>query len=111
MANGDPGTDVKTSPWMFGLFAGIFSSANGRWVPMSQLRRFSSVGAWMLSFGMIAYGTFSIVTPSDFLGRYGLFGLTVLCFGMVIVALLSFLLFLWIGGQKYGVEEKDQESD
>ena len=29
MVNGDPGTGVKTNPWMFGLFAGIFSSANG----------------------------------------------------------------------------------
>ena len=111
MANGETGSDLKKNPWMFGLLAGIFSSADGRWVPMSQLRRFSSVGAWMLCFGMIAYGTFSIVRPSHFLGRYGLFGLTVLCLGMVIVALLSFWLFLWIGGQKYGVEEKDQKSD
>lgn len=38
-----------------GLFAGLFSSADGSWIPMEQLRRMSATGAWMLFFGFVAY--------------------------------------------------------
>ena len=98
----------QKQPWMAGLFAGIFSSASGTWIPMSQLRRFSSVGAWMLAFGMIAYGMFWSANKTGALKSLDICELSLLCIGAIGVAAGSFWLFLRIGGRKYGVE-KDQD--
>ncbi|MDE0079979.1 MAG: hypothetical protein OXN90_20085, partial [Gemmatimonadota bacterium] len=83
------------------LLAGIFSSSDGTWVPMPQLRRFSSVGAWMVAFGMIAYGSLHSSEVSEFIKCYGIVSFFLLYFA---VALGSYAGFLWIGGQQYGVE-------
>lgn len=92
---------------MVGLFAGIFSSANGRWVPMSQLRRFSSVGAWMLAFGMTSYGTLRLAENSDLLRNIGVLGLVLFYFFSLFLAAASFCIFLRIGGRKFGVEKEN----
>ena len=102
MTNGKGETPPKT-PWMFGILAGIFSSSDGTWVPMSQLRRFSSVGAWMLAFGMLAYGALHSSEVSNFIRHYGIVLFFLLYFAM---ALGSYVAFLWIGGQQYGKEEQ-----
>ena len=87
---------TKGIPRMTGLFAGIFSSADGTWVPMPQLRRFSSVGAWALSFGMTVYGVCWLVERSGVLNCIGVGELCLLGIfaGMVlffmIVAVVSF---------------------
>ena len=95
----------QKQPWMVGLFAGIFSSSDGTWVPMSQLRRFSSVVAWMLAFGVTAYGMFwIIVEKSDALKDVDICGLSLLGVGVMVFAAGSFWLFLAIGGRKYGAE-------
>ena len=95
----------KKTPWMAGLFAGIFSSAAGDWVPMSQLRRFSSVGAWVVFFGSSSYGLFKFAdfTYAPNYVDKALF--VVLWLLNVVIAAASFPFFLWIGGKKFGVEK------
>ena len=70
---------------------------------MEQLRRFSSVGAWIWAFGVSAYGIFRIVEKSKALDRLdtSLSGLFFLWFGMMVVAAVSFLVFLQIGGHNF----------
>lgn len=103
----------KSVPRMTGLFAGIFSSASGTWVPMPQLRRFTSVGAWALFFGLVVYEVFWLVEESGVINRIGgsvssLLWLLAKTVGfLAATALVSFWLFLWIGGKKYGVESVD----
>ena len=101
--------EQKKTPWMAGLFAGIFSSSAGDWVPMSQLRRFSSVGAWAIFFLSSSYGIFRLAESSVKCGQ-----LDPLTFGglwvlMFLVAVASFYVFLWIGGARFGVEKVDEE--
>ena len=108
-------TDSKKTPWMAGLFAGIFSSADGKWVPMEQLRRFSSVGAWIWAFGIIAYGIFWIVEKSKVLDRFDptlmnlILGIGLMTILMMIVAGSSFAGFLWIGGQEFKGERNSKK--
>ena len=95
------GTTSPKAPWMVGILAGIFSSSDGTWVPLPQLRRFSSVGAWMLAYGMLAYGALHSPEVSESIRCYGIVLFFLLYFA---VALGSYAGFLWIGGQQYGVE-------
>ena len=99
--------DSKKTPWMAGLFAGIFSSADGTWVPMEQLRRFSSVGAWVWGFGVSAYGIFRIAKNSGGVDCIGIWELLLLWIIMMILAGLSFWAFLWIGSSIFQGERKD----
>lgn len=107
--NSEPtGTNSTKPPWIAGLFAGIFSSADGTWVPMSQLRRFSSVASWMFAFGTTSYGTFRLAERSDIFGHIGIVGLGILYVVLLCLAAATFCIFLRIGGQRFGVEkEKD----
>ena len=65
----------------------------------------------MLSFGMIAYGTFWIAERSDALDHIGIGELSLLCIFMMLVAWASFLGFLWIGGRKFGAEVVEDERE
>ena len=78
-----------------GIFAGLFSSADGRWVPIQQLRRMSATAAWMLFYGFVAYAATKakIADPWGFLG-------------IVVLGPLSFWLFLVIGGHAFAGERK-----
>ena len=96
---------------MAGLFAGIFSSANGTWVPMEQLRRFSSVGAWVWGFAVITYGIFWIAKKSKVLGLIGIWELLLLWVVMMILAGLSFGGFLYIGSRVFQGEEKENPGE
>ena len=79
-----------------GIFAGLFSSANGRWVPIRQLRRMSATAAWMLFYGFLAYGA----VDADLAKQWGLCGLL----GIAALGPLSFWLFLFIGGHVFSGE-------
>ena len=68
---------------------------------MPQLRRFSSVGAWMLAFGMIAYGAFHSPEVSESIKCYGVVPFFLLYLAM---ALGSYVGFLWLGGYQYEVQ-------
>ena len=98
-------SEVKKTPWMAGLFAGIFSSSDGTWVPMSQLRRFSSVGAWIIFFLGSGYGVLRLSESSEKDFHYDPATLICLWVAVLVIAVVSFLAFLWIGGQPFGVEE------
>ena len=98
----------QTKPrWMFGLFAGLFSSSTGTWVPMRQLVRFSSVAAWMLAYGMVAYGVFTVVEMKSFPALSGI-ELVVGAAAMLVLAWGSFWGFLKCGGRKYDKYEKGE---
>ena len=90
-----------------GLFAGTFSSARGDWVPMRQLRRMTSTAAWLLCFGIAAYGLFERgpslkhVTPPALLCFWG---------GFMVVAAGSFWAFLWLGSRVFQGEKSGDET-
>ena len=98
-------SDSKKTPWMAGLFAGIFSSSDGTWVPMSQLRRFSSVGAWMIFFLGSGYGVLRLGGSSEKAFHYSPEVLGWIWIFVLAIAIVSFLAFLWIGALSFGVEE------
>ena len=97
-------------PWMAGLFAGIFSSADGTWVPMSQLRRFSSVASWMLAFSMTSFGILRLAEGSEALDNIGILCLLGLYLFSLALAAASFCAFLWIGGWRFGSNEDKKDS-
>lgn len=80
-----------------GIFAGLFSSADGSWVRMQQLRRMSAVAAWMLFFGFVAYGAID----AGLVKQWGVWGLL----GIVVLGPVSFWLFLWFGGRTFAGEQ------
>ena len=55
----------------------------------------------MLAFGMIAYGAFHSPGVSEFIKCYGIVSFFLLYF---VMALGSYVGFLWIGSRQYGVE-------
>ena len=93
---------------ILGLFTGILNSADGSWILMSQLRRMSSVVAWMVHLVFLAY-VVSYMPPFHHLFELEGSDLAVLC--LICTVLLwppiSFGLFLWIGGIRWGVETID----
>ena len=97
MANSDP-------PRMTGLFAGILSAANGTWIPMPELRRMSSVAAWMLCFGSTTYLILRIAEKSSALSKVGPGHLLLLLLVLAVFALITFCLFLRIGCRQIGYE-------
>ena len=81
-----------------GLFAGLFSSTSGTWIPMGQLRRMSATAAWMLFYGFVAYGANG---TKDDLTTYAVAGILVL--GPV-----SYVVFLALGGIVYPPGERPE---
>lgn len=91
--------DKKPLERQIGLFAGLFSAADGGWIRMPQLRRISATGAWMVFYGFIAYG--AVKTKLDLCGLLGLSALGV----------VSYLLFLGIGGLVFPGEQETKKAD
>ena len=80
-----------------GLFAGLFSSTNGTWIPMGQLRRMSSTAAWMLFYGFVAYGA---IDAKD-LANWALLGI-------IVLGPVSYAVFLLLGGLVYCPGERKE---
>ena len=102
-------SDSEKTPWMAGLFAGIFSSSDGTWVPMGQLRRFSSVGAWAVFFVSSGYGMFRLAERSVGWGKLDITTVGCVWLFVVLVAVASFWVFLEIGSREFGVEGVDKK--
>ena len=75
------------------VFAGLFSSPDGTWMPLRHLRRISATAAWMLFFGFVIYG----VTVSGLAKDLGVLQVLV---GGIGFGPVSYGLFLWIGDRK-----------
>lgn len=85
-----------------GIFAGLFSSADGTWIPMWQLRRMSATAVWMLFFGFVACGVIEA-------GLLKEFGILWVLLGALGFGLASYWFFLLIGGGVFGGERKPPE--
>ena len=106
-------TNATKTPYLFGLFTGLFNAADGSWVLMPQLRRFSSVAAWMLCFGLASYGVFALARSFKTFDVWTVLGLYV---GTLLCGLGSFVLFLligdwWVGTKLFKELEETKEEN
>ena len=101
-------------PVLAGLFTGLISSTSGRWIPMAQLRRFTSTGSWMLAFGLSLYGISRLAEKSDALASVGILQIALLLSTVMIIAATSFWAFLFMGSREFkketGIEEKERSN-